>query len=366
MRSNLVRAIKHFERALSFGVIDWPRLPDNVKLMIVKQPELMSHYITMSRVNLELERLLRIATLLYNEWLTISKDTRKADIHTNKVTVREATKFLPALFAYADESCQCDVFLCYDLYKVDQNILGYYERILDEWDPLFNESKQKKKICNKRFKYLLSWDKYIPAWDKQYNKFPATIEHLSNQRRYEVLKQKELIRRRILAYCMECRVLEQQNDFANVGTGRVVERRFSVTFAIVKNLNVHTVVLDTDLTDQEIERDHIRSVLMRPQPMNLYSDKWYYAREYPPYGDTENAILYITTGAEEPHVTYYIDYKADWKEEDYKDVQLFLEKKANLFTRTPNYVAKKHVTVDIVQAPCPLDIPQDDSYKGYV
>lgn len=322
--------IMHIKHALSFGVIEWSGLTDSIKLQIIKQPDLFSSYMQLSKVNRELHVQLRNAAVLYSEFIRRSEDVTDTIHNTDRMVVLSAINFMPVLFGFAEEELQVDMECATWAYGIDPKALHAYENTLDDWDVLFLQSPNQNRFCNKRFEKVLAW---FGVWAPE---LLRSFALLPINEKYQVLKAKERIRRRVMALYVKTRIT------SHIPT-------FDIVFQCIQNMQINAVVLETDIATPD--QEHTRFMLVDAHNIRLGNGRG--------HRNNDHVALFTYNGASSPLVTYYVAELND--NVDVNMLRQVLEDKANLFVGDKcQCVAHTNVTVSIVQGEYePLSIDDD-------
>ena len=315
----------HIKRALSFGVFEWSELEDDIKMYIIKQPELFSSYIHMSQANKALRTDLHNAAQLYARFLHRSKDLTNKEHCTDIGLLQRATDFLPALFGLAEEKIQVDIDIASRVYYQDPDALHAYEKVLNDWDALFNAlpASDQLRFCQKRFQQVLEFEPLLLLY-ASFDSKPSRPMH----QQYQGLKQKECIRRRVMSLYVKMQITSPET--------------FEEVFRCIQSMQIHSVVLQTDI--DKLNQEHARSVLIDAQNIRFEEIKEIKKSEN---GDAHLHVIVIEGAI--PLVTYHVN-DSELEGVDVNMLQQVLEDKANLFVgHNCECVARKRVQVSIVK-----------------
>ena len=321
-RSKMLQSkhIMHIKRAISFGVIEWSGLTDSIKLQIIKQPDLFSSYMQLSKVNRELHVQLRNAATMYSEFISRSEDVTNTIHNTDRMVVLSAINFMPVLFGFAEEELQVDMECATRAYGIDPNALHAYENALDDWDVLFLQSPDQNLFCNKRFMKVLAWAPQLLRV-----RMAHVYAHLPMNEKYHALKEKERIRRRVMALYVQMRIT------SHIPT-------FDMVFQCIQNMQINAVVLETDIATPD--QEHTRFILVDAHNIRL-------GNHGVRHRNNDHTALYVMQGSS-PLLTYYVAELDQGV--DINMLRQVLEDKANLFVGDKwQCVAHTNVTVSIVQ-----------------
>ena len=335
--------IMHIKRALSFGVFKWSELEEDIKMHIIKQPELFSSYINMSETYMASKAFrtdLQNAAKLYAHFLHRSKDLTDKEHGTDIGLLQRATDFLPALFGLAEEKIQVDIGLASRVYHNDPDALHAYEKVLNDWDALFNAlpPSGQLRFCQKRFKQVLQFEPLLLVYSS-FDRKPSRPMH----QQYEALKEKERIRRRVMSLYVKMRITSPET--------------FEEVFRCIQSMQIHSVVLQTDI--DKLNQEHAQSVLVDAQNI-MFEDIEEIKKNK--NGDVHLHVIVIKGAT--PLVTYHVN-DSELEGVDVNMLQQVLQDKANLFIGDNcECVARKRVQVSIVKGKYQSVAGADDRDTG--